>query len=68
MIRLFYCLHCRIKREGIKHEDIIIFSRKRGLKRRALRGLCEECGTWMYRMTGGVKKGEDVSQINHVGQ
>ena len=67
-MKLLYCLRCRKKRDGLEVEEIILFSKKRGVKNKAIRGLCESCGTRMYRMTGRVKPGDDVTQIKHVGK
>lgn len=45
-----YCVKCGEKREMQDTEEVVMEG-KRG-KRRAMRGVCPECGTKMFRILG----------------
>ncbi len=44
-----YCVKCREKRDGKEHEDVVM---KNGKK--AMRAVCESCGTRMFRIVGNA--------------
>jgi hypothetical protein len=43
-----YCVKCRKKKE-IQGEKEVVIEGKGGTKRRALKGLCLDCGTKMFK-------------------
>lgn len=46
-----YCVKCKDKRE-MKDEEEIVMKGKGKVKRRAMRGVCPECGTRIFRILG----------------
>jgi len=47
---MMYCVKCRAKREGKNQEDVVM---KNGKK--AMRAVCEVCGTKMFKIVGNAK-------------
>ena len=46
-----YCVKCRAKKE-MKDEKEITMKGKGGTTRRAMTGICQACGTKMFRILG----------------
>ena len=49
-----YCFKCREKRE-MKDEEEVELKTKGGNKRSAIKGVCPECGTKMFKFTKSKK-------------
>lgn len=49
-----YCVKCREKR-NMKDPKEVSFAGKGGQERKAMSGLCEKCGTKMFRILGKAK-------------
>ncbi len=50
-----YCVKCKAKRE-MKDAKEVEMNGKGGVKRRAMRGTCPECGTKMFKILGNKDK------------
>ena len=46
-----YCVRCRAKKEIMEEEEVEMKG-KGGIRRRAIKGKCPDCGTTMYRILG----------------
>jgi len=51
MATVGYCVKCKAKRE-MKDEKEVPMKGKGGVKRRAMTGTCEKCGTKMFKILG----------------
>ena len=49
-----YCVKCKAKREMSEANEVEM-NGKGGVKRRAMKGKCPDCGTTMYRILGNKK-------------
>lgn len=50
IICMMYCVKCRAKREGKNQEELTMKNGKR-----AMRAVCEVCGTKMFKIVGNAK-------------
>ncbi len=50
-----YCVKCKAKREMEDAKEVEM-NGKGGVKRRAMRGTCPECGTKMFKILGKKDK------------
>jgi len=46
-----FCVKCKAKKE-MRDEKEVVMKGKGGTKRRALTGVCPDCGTKMFRILG----------------